>query len=349
MNEEINELKNKNNELQEKIQSSTEENNNLNEKINTLETDKKELENKVTELSKDETNPRIMQLIDENTKLKDKLSNLKQSVIQIKERLDNDIYNKLELKTKLLKETLQINEQLQKKIEYLQSENEKSKATEDQLKIYRDKFNALVKDKVEMENFASHQEQTIKNLENEISVLNEENQDKDIKYKQLDKTYLSIIRVIEEHKKTIKLLQDKLNKKVNEEKSIKLTVYEKEQEIALLRNFITSLKNENSLRNSQNESNIRYQIKKAKENYGVSSNSNNNKSNFNTNNIVTNNQVGQGLPIINSNTNATNIMKKEESFRIENSNSNKNFITVNDPEEENLKEITNLMKKILDE
>ena len=73
MNEEINELKNKNNELQEKIQSSTEENNNLNEKINTLETDKKELENKVTELSKDETNPRIMQLIDENTKLKDKL------------------------------------------------------------------------------------------------------------------------------------------------------------------------------------------------------------------------------------------------------------------------------------
>ena len=134
-----------------------------------------------------------------------------------------------------------------------------------------------------------------------------------------------------------------------EEKSIKLTVYEKEQEIALLRNFITSLKNENSLRNSQNESNIRYQIKKAKENYGVSSNSNNNKSNFNTNNIVTNNQVGQGLPIINSNTNATNIMKKEESFRIENSNSNKNFITVNDPEEENLKEITNLMKKILDE
>ena len=81
----------------------------------------------------------------------------------------------------------------------------------------------------------------------------------------------------------------------------------------------------------------------------MSSNSNNNKSNFNTNNIVTNNQVGQGLPIINSNTNATNIMKKEESFRIENSNSNKNFITVNDPEEENLKEITNLMKKILDE
>ena len=81
----------------------------------------------------------------------------------------------------------------------------------------------------------------------------------------------------------------------------------------------------------------------------MSSNSNNNKSNFNTNNIVNNNQVGQGLPIINSNTNATNIIKKEESFRIENSNSNKNFITVNDPEEENLKEITNLMKKILDE
>ena len=56
------------------------------------------------------------------------------------------------------------------------------------------------------------------------------------------------------------------------------------------------------------------------------------------------------LPNINNSGSASNmLMKKEESFRIENSNSNKNFITVNDPEEENLKEITNLMKKILDE
>ena len=334
MNQQINELSSKNEELEKQLSSTIEEKSSLNDKINSLETEKTDLENKVKELSTDETNPRIVQLLDENAKLKEKLSNLKQSVIQIKERLDNDIYNKLELKTKLLKETLQINEQLQKKIEALQAENEKSKATEDQLKIYRDKYNSLVKDKVEMENFSAHQEQTIKNLESEISTLNEDNQDKDLKYKQLDKTYLSIIRVIEEHKKTIKLLQDKLNKKLNDEKAQKLVVYEKEQEIALLRNFITSLKNENSIRNSQNESNIRYQIKKTKENYGI--NSNNNRSTLNTNN----NQV---LPAINSN---SNLLKKEESFRIENSNSNKNFITVNDPEEENLKEITNLMKKI---
>ena len=337
MNQQINELSSKNEELEKQLSSTIEEKSSLNDKINSLETEKTDLENKVKELSTDETNPRIVQLLDENAKLKEKLSNLKQSVIQNKERLDNDIYNKLELKTKLLKETLQINEQLQKKIEALQAENEKSKATEDQLKIYRDKYNSLVKDKVEMENFSAHQEQTIKNLESEISTLNEDNQDKDLKYKQLDKTYLSIIRVIEEHKKTIKLLQDKLNKKLNDEKAQKLVVYEKEQEIALLRNFITSLKNENSIRNSQNESNIRYQIKKTKENYGI--NSNNNRSTLNTNN----NQV---LPAINSN---SNLLKKEESFRIENSNSNKNFITVNDPEEENLKEITNLMKKILDE
>ena len=168
MNQQINELSSKNEELEKQLSSTIEEKSSLNDKINSLETEKTDLENKVKELSTDETNPRIVQLLDENAKLKEKLSNLKQSVIQIKERLDNDIYNKLELKTKLLKETLQINEQLQKKIEALQAENEKSKATEDQLKIYRDKYNSLVKDKVEMENFSAHQEQTIKNLESEI-------------------------------------------------------------------------------------------------------------------------------------------------------------------------------------
>ena len=334
----------------------SEESKTNNEKLTTLETENAELTAKVNELSHDETNPRIMQLLDENSKLTTKLTTLKQSVIQIKERLDNDIYSKLELKSKLLKETFQINEQLQKKVEFLQNENEKFHAIEDQLHIYRDKYNALVKDKVEMENFATHQEQTIKNLENEISSLTEDNQNKDIKYKQLDKTYLSIIRVIEEHKKTIKNLQDKINKKTNDEKASKLALYEKEQEIVLLRNIIASHKNESNYRSMSgyNGSVIKSQIRKAKENYGVGNTSglsgNYYVSGINSNNSKSN--LGQRgmLPNINNSGSASNmLMKKEESFRIENSNSNKNFITVNDPEEENLKEITNLMKKILDE
>ena len=291
-----------------------------------------------------------MQLLEDNSKLKSKLTSLKQSVIQIKERLDNDIYNKLELKSKLLKETLQINEQLQKKVELLQIENEKFHAIEDQLRIYRDKYNAMVKDKVEMENFVTQQEQSIKNLENEISTLTEDNQNKDIKYKQLDKTYLSIIKVIEEHKKTIKNLQDKINKKTNDEKASKLTLYEKEQEIVLLRNIIASHKNDGNYKsmNGYNNSVIKSQIRKAKENYVVN-NLNANNNNYYGNNRGSLTQRNLLPHLSNSGSTPNMLLKKEESFRIENSNSNKNFITVNDPEEENLKEITNLMKKILDE
>ena len=95
MNQQINELSSKNEELEKQLSSTIEEKSSLNDKINSLETEKTDLENKVKELSTDETNPRIVQLLDENAKLKEKLSNLKQSVIQIKERLDNDIYNKL--------------------------------------------------------------------------------------------------------------------------------------------------------------------------------------------------------------------------------------------------------------
>ena len=202
-----------------------------------------------------------------------------------------------------------------------------------------------------MENFIIQQEQSIKNLENEISSLTEDNQNKDIKYKQLDKTYLSIIKVIEEHKKTIKNLQDKINKKTNDEKASKLTLYEKEQEIVLLRNIIASHKNDVNYKNinGYNNSILKSQVRKAKENFAVNNvnaiNSNyygnNNRGSFTQRNV---------LPrISNSGSTPNMLIKKEESFRIENNNSNKNFITVNDPEEENLKEITNLMKKILDE
>ena len=226
-----------------------------------------------------------------------------------------------------------MNEQLQKKLEIYKEENEKSKIIENELKIYKEKFDNFLKDKIEMENFICNQENKVKNFENEINKLNEEINDKDIKYKKLDKSYLSMLKIIDEYKKNNKNLQNRLNKKINEEKNNKLLVYEKDQEINLLRKFINNLKHEKTMRISSSQNNIFVNKKKLIQNH-------NSQKNF--------------LPKINTNclnNNNINYQKKieETSFNLDNNLSYKNLISINDPEEENLKEITNLLKKILNE
>ena len=165
-----------------------------------------------------------------------------------------------------------------------------------------------------------------------MKLINEEINDKDIKYKKLDKSYLSMLKIIDEYKKNNKNLQNRINKKINEEKNNKLLIYEKEQEINLLRKFINNLKHEKTMRISSSQNSIFINKKKIIQNHNSQKNI---------------------LPKINTNINNNNInyQKKiqETSFNLENNLSYKNLISINDPEEENLKEITNLLKKILNE
>ena len=308
--------------MEEQIKILNEENENNKQKLSKYESND-------DNISKEDLINKNKSLEEENKKLNQKLSNLKQSVLQLNERLEKDIYGKLESKTKLLKNSLQINEQLQKKIEGLQEENEKFKSIDEELKVYREKFDNLLKDKIEMENFHIKQENTIKGLENEIGQLNSEIEDKDIKYKQLDKSYLSIIRVIEEHKKTISKLQDQLNKKQIEDKNLRNQIYEKEQEISLLRSFINSIKYENRMNNFQNNLSARQSAKKK------------NKNNDSQNLI---------LPKINSSYGNKQLQtNNDNNNNFENNLNYNNVLTEDDPEEENMKGINNLMNKILNE
>ena len=322
MKNEILSLKETNLKLEEQVKNLNEENENNKQKLSKYESGD-------DNISKEDLINKNKSLEEENKKLNQKLSNLKQSVLQLNERLEKDIYGKLESKTKLLKNSLQINEQLQKKIEGLQEENEKFKSIDEELKIYREKFDNLLKDKIEMENFHIKQENTIKGLENEIGQLNSEIEDKDIKYKQLDKSYLSIIRVIEEHKKTISKLQDQLNKKQIEDKNLRNQIYEKEQEISLLRSFINSIKYENRMNNFQNSLSARQSAKKK------------NKNNDSQNLILPKINSAYGNKQLQTNNDNNN--------NFENNLNYNNVLTEDDPEEENMKGINNLMNKILNE
>ena len=57
---------------------------------------------------------------------------MKDNVFQLKERLEKDIYSKLEDKTKLLKESINENEKLNKQIENMEEEIKRLKSIEEE-------------------------------------------------------------------------------------------------------------------------------------------------------------------------------------------------------------------------
>jgi len=126
-------------------------------------------------------------------------------------------------------------------------------------------------------------------------------------------------------------LQEKIVKKQNEEKNYKKNLYEKEQEINLLRGFITSLKNKK--KNNYYNNNVN----------NVSINKNNRKD-YNNNNDYANSNVL--LPAIN---NSYANLKKNEMENIPSYSNIMNNNVLKEEDDENLKKINNLMKKILDE
>ena len=119
---------------------------------------------------------------------------------------------------------------------------------EEDFNTFREKFDSLVKEKSNVDNITIKQQQKLKMVEEELEVVNKELKQKDEKLKKLDEVYLSVIKVIEEHKKTIQNLKNKIKIKEAEESNKKIILFQKEQEIALLRSFINSYKNDIRLR-----------------------------------------------------------------------------------------------------
>ena len=232
---------------------------------------------------------------------------------------------------------------------------------EEEFKVFREKFNSLIKEKSKMDNFTAKQELMIKNLEEDVERLNKEVKEKDIKYKKLDDIYLSVIKKIEDHKKINQNLKNKLKIKENEEKNKKMIIYQKDQEIILLRNFINSYKNDikNKYRSGGGDKNISLNSIKNKVLNNDNSNYFNKQREFpnlhkNKSSIdITKNNFSQKL-----NYNKNNLPKVELKNGIYNKNIKlsdshylkKNYLFgIDDKEEENIKEITNLMKKMINE
>ena len=240
-----NEQKINNNENKEKT-NKEKINNNMEEKDAKI----KELAQEIERINKEKLSleEQNKKLTEENIKLTSKLNTLKENILKLKQSLEKDIYGKLESKSKLLKETLEQKDSLLKQIESQNEEIKNFKLMEEDFNTFREKFDSLIKEKSNMDNITIKQEEKLKTLEEELEVVNNELKTKDERLKKLDEVYLSVIKVIEEHKKTIQNLKNKIKVKEAEENNKKIILFQKEQEIALLRSFINSYKNDIRIR-----------------------------------------------------------------------------------------------------
>ena len=137
--------------------------------------------------------------------------------------------------------------------------------------------------------------------------------------------------MITESEQTMKKLLERIDKKEKENQKRRDLINEKNNEISLLNKFIESLKTQNAL-NLQNEQSLKMQIKKAKED----------SKHLNTrlNSTMNQRKIEEESNIMNSNDNSQN-----KNYSIDEVKPMLNEIE----EDNNLKELTGLMKKVLDE
>jgi hypothetical protein len=126
-------------------------------------------------------------------------------------------------------------------------------------KDYKNKYeyNLLIKDKISYENFVNSQENKLKNLQLEINNLNKEIKGKDLKYEELDKKYFILVDVIDNYKKNFYLLSNKHNKLKIYNNKLKNIIFEKEQEINVLREFFGNNLNRNKFLIKKNNNNLK--------------------------------------------------------------------------------------------
>ena len=307
-----------------------------------LEEQNKSLEEKNTKLN------------EENIKLSSKLKSLKENIIKLKGCLEKDIYTKLDSKTKMLKDVLIEKDSLSKQNQLLNEEIKKYKLNEEEFQKYRDKFDSLMREKTAKDNLSLKQTEKIKIFQEEIEMLNKQSSEKDEKYKKLDEIYLGVIKVIEEHKKTIQNLKNKIKAKEVEDNNKKIIIYQKEQEITLLRSFINSYKGDIKMRLKNrmfNNYNSNYNNNYNIDNLYIKKDFTKLKKNKSEIDLIVNkkldqkfnkdNNRNQNLPKIDSKTNTNdnyNILKQKVKMDL------------NDDEDgENIKDITNMMKKMINE
>ena len=277
------------------------------------------------EIEKEQILQSNMQLELENKTLTQKISKLKQSVIDIQSRLDKEIMQEFLIQQQNINNLTKSLNESNKTISYLQSQLKKKIQHISDISLFNRRYEAAVIENKEMLELIARQDEEIKkyslyNTKSSNAFMKETNN-----IKKHEQNVSTIKMSIFECDQTIKKIKERIDKKTQEEQKRIELINDKNKEIEILHTFIDSHKTQISL-NSQNEQNLQKQIRRVKQE----------SKKLNT---VLNNQTSlkQNDSIINKSNN--NIIFNEDKQPMLNELQ----------DESNLKEITGLMKKVLEE
>ena len=250
-------------------------------------------------------------LLSENQKIMEKLQKLKNGVIQIKSRLDLDIIRQLDSKKIKIKEYSKNLEYLNEKITKNENLLKKQNELNNDIELFQNRIQIAYKENSDIEQLLIIQEDEIKNLSLNNTKINEEINDKNFNNENYLRDILSLNNAINESNQTIQKLKLRIQKKIDEEEKRKNIIIEKENEIELLKKFIENLK----FQNNNNEQILQNQILKATE----------------------------------ENKQLNNLLQNATKQKIDEEDLSNVKPELNDLEEDNLKELAGLMKKVLEE
>lgn len=131
---------------------------------------------------------------------------------------------------------------INRKVEVLETERNNLQSFEDQMHMYRDKFNEGLKEKIEIQKLNQRQDSTIKALELDTASLQSLFAAKTNQFKELKNSFQSLNKILDERNKVIYSLKEKNKKKEDEMKGTKMLLHQKEQEILFLKNIVKSTK-----------------------------------------------------------------------------------------------------------
>ena len=277
------------------------------------------------EIEKEQILQSNMQLELENKTLTQRISKLKQSVIDIQSRLDKEIMQEFFIQQQNINDLTKSLNESNKTISYLQSQLKKKIQHISDISLFNKRYEAAIIENKEMLELIARQDEEIKkyslcNTKSSNAFMKETNN-----IKKHEQNVSAIKMSIFECDQTIKKIKERIDKKTQEEQKRIELINDKNKEIEILHTFIDSHKTQIAL-NSQNEQNLQKQIRRVKQE----------SKKLNT---VLNNQspLKQNESIINKSNN--NIIFNEDKQPMLNELQ----------DESNLKEITGLMKKVLEE
>ena len=277
------------------------------------------------EIEKEQILQSNMQLELENKTLTQKIAKLKQSVIDIQSRLDKEIMQEFLIQQQNINDLTKNLNESNKTISYLKSQLKKKIQHISDISLFNKRYEAAVIENKEMLELIARQDEEIKkyslyNTKSSNAFMKETNN-----IKKHEQNVSTIKMSIFECDQTLKKIKERIDKKIQEEQKRIELINDKNKEIKILHTFIESHKTQIAL-NSQNEQNLQKQIRRVKQE----------SKKLNT---VLNNQtpLKQNESIINKSNN--NVIFNED----------KQSMLNELQDESNLKEITGLMKKVLEE